>query len=266
MNPQTQIFPGKLMRLALPGLAFIAASVQADATLVYQTVDSKGETTRHTFAISGRFVRVDADTDPDRYRVIDAGMLTMATVDEASRRYTFEQLPRGVPPSTAPAGKPEAAEKGAKEPVAEQGAGAIAHLSPQPELVPTRKKENVVGIICRVVNEVANDRTVGQHCMAGTGPLGLNTREMITLSRLFTLARRMELGWAGVATADERIASVDSHLADGASAQTLLSVSHEDIPDARFQITKNYKRVKSLKEAVSTQAADSSSGKESTVE
>ena len=233
-----------LMQLALLGMCGMAAVAYADATLVYETVDAEGAKTQHTFAISGRFVRVDMDTGPNRYWVIDTGLLTLADVDTAAQRYTFEKLPRPELPATK-AARQKAAAASAAEPATE-AADTGPVLAPEPVLAPTRKKHNIAGTICRVVNEIAGDQPVAEHCMAGTGPLGITSREMVTLSRLFTTARRLKLGWAGVATADERIASVGSKLADGRGSQTLLSVSHEWIPDERMQVSKQYKRVNSL--------------------
>jgi hypothetical protein len=235
----------RIAGLALLGVCCIPDLSRADATLVYQTVTDKGDRLQHTISITGRFVRVDMDTEPDRYWVIDAGLLTRADVDTARQRYTFEKLPRGRVSSTPPAATsvttPAA---GVQEP--EAGKVSAPALSPDPDLSPTRKKRNVAQILCRVVREVHDGNTVAEHCMAGTGPLGLTSREMVTLSRLFTLARRLRLGWAGVATADERIASIDSRLPDGTTAQTLLSISYDPIPDERMQVPKRFKRVTSL--------------------
>lgn len=246
----------RIAQLALLGGLCNAASVHADATLVYQTTDADGGKTQHTFAITGRFVRVDMDTEPDRYWVIDAGLLTMADVDQSTQRFTFEKLPRPELPAAAPSAKQETPATPRTGQDAEQAVQAAPTLSPAPVLVPTRKKQNVAGVICRMVDEVAGDRPVARHCMAGTGPLGVTSREMVTLSRLFTVARRLELGWAGVATADERIASVDSHLGEGQAAQTLLSVSYDWIPDARMQVPKKYERVESLQDTSAEHQSD----------
>ena len=237
----------KIAQLALLGGICNAAPVQADVTLVYQTASADGAKTQHSFAIAGRFVRVDMDAEPERYWVIDTGLLTMADVDKATQRYTFRKLPRPELPATT-AAKQKTSAKSQGEQGADQAASSVPMLAPEPVLVPTRKKQNVAGIICRMVNEVVNDQPVARHCMAGTGPLGITSREMVTLSRLFTTARRLELGWAGVATADERIASVDSRLGEGQATQTLLSVSHDWIPDERMQVSKKYKRVESLQD------------------
>lgn len=52
--------------------------------------------------------------------------------------------------------------------------------------------------------------TVPKLCMTTTGPVGINSREIITLIRLFMLARRLNAGWPAVATKDERQVSISS--------------------------------------------------------
>jgi hypothetical protein len=232
----------------------LAGQARADASLVYETLGTDGSQTRYTFAISGRFVRVDSDTEPARFRLIDTGLLTMADVDVENKRYTFEKLPRrqvsGAGPGTGskPGGSKVNKQDGEKAGgnADESAAAAGPELLPLPVLSPTRKKQNVSGVVCRLVRELVDGQPVAEHCMAGTGPFGITGREMITLSRLFTTARRLQLGWAGVATADERIASVDSKLGDGAGSQTLLSISYDWIPDERMRVSKQYRRVQSL--------------------
>jgi hypothetical protein len=226
--------PTLLGCLLLAGACCLPVTAGADATLVYETVTDKNDKVLHTFGISGRFVRVSKDTEPDRYWVIDAGLLTLADVDVAGQRYTFTKLPRGM------------RQESGQDSNVKQAPAAAPRLSPQPVLVPTRNKRNIAQVLCREVRETHDGDPVALHCMAGTGPLGLTNREMVTLSRLFMLARRLDLGWAGVATADERIASVESRLQDGSATQILQSVSHDPIPDAAMQVPKRFKRVARL--------------------
>jgi hypothetical protein len=117
----------------------------------------------------------------------------------------------------------------------------------------------VAGIGCRVVIEKVDKQPVAEHCMAGTGELGLTSREMITLSRMFTTARRLGLGWVGVATPDERIVSINSRLLDGDAGQQLQSVSYEYIENELMQVPKSYRRIKPGQEQ-SDEAAPADTG------
>lgn len=259
-------FSGILASLAVAGLSVINSTARADATLVYETVTADAGKTEHTFSIIGRFIRVDMDSDPNRHWIIDTGLLTMADVNREKQQYTFEKLPRPPlpvaaaadekkPDSMAAAQQPEASESssgehaaGTSQDQANEVANVTPMLSPEPTLAPTRKKASIAGIGCRVVIEKFDKQAVAEHCMAGTGELGVNSREMITLSRLFTTARRLGLGWAGVATADERIVAIKSNLLESEASQLLKSVSYENIADEIMQVPKSYRRIKPEKQ------------------
>jgi len=264
-------FPGILASLAFAGLSTITSTASSDATLVYETLTADAGKTGHTFSIIGRFIRVDMDSEPDRYWVIDAGLLTIADVDRSQQQYTFEKLPRPLlpgalaaaeekpvpaaagqqPEATVPsAGVPSPTEQAAGLDLAptREVAGVVNVLSPEPVFAASRKKESVAGIGCRVVIEKVDKQPVAEHCMAGTGELGLSSREMITLARMFTTARRLGLGWVGVATADERIVSINSRLLDGEASQVLKSVTYDYIPYEHMQVPKSYQRIKPAKQ------------------
>ena len=239
-----------LASLAFAGLSIVTSMARADATLVYVTVTADAGKTVHTFNIRDRFIRVDMDSEPNRYWVIDTGLLTIADVDKSRQEYTFEKLPRPIlPGAVAASGK-------APAPAA---AGGAAILAAEPVLAATRNKESVAGIGCRVVIEKVDKQPVAEHCMAGTGELGLTSREMITLSRMFTTARRLGLGWVGVATPDERIVSINSRLLDGDAGQQLQSVSYEYIENELMQVPKSYRRIKPGQEQ-SDEAAPADTG------
>jgi len=266
--------------LAFAGLSLVTSMVCADATLVYETVTADAGKTVHTFNIRGRFIRVDMDSDPNRYWVIDTGLLTIADVDKSRQEYTFEKLPRpilpgavaaaGDTPAPAAAAQPteaavtsaaasSPAETATKPDPAQELAGGAAILAAEPVLAATRNKESVAGIGCRVVIEKVDKQPVAEHCMAGTGELGLTSREMITLSRMFTTARRLGLGWVGVATPDERIVSINSRLLDGDAGQQLQSVSYEYIDYELMQVPKSYRRIRPGQEQ-SDEAAPADTG------
>ena len=267
MNTQCNASRGVVSILFAAGLYYPGLPACADATLIYDTVTVEGARIMHTFSIRGRFVRVDMDSDPERHWIIDTGLLTIADVDRSKKRYTFEKLPRPVLPgavtsaetdTTTPPGEkpaeglqapPDAASPEQQGSTPETGTsgtidGESSELVAEPTLVPHRKKDAVAEIDCRIVMETAEDRPIVEHCMAGTGALGLGTREMITLSRLFTTVRRLGLGWLGAATADERIISISSRQVDGGASQVLRSVSYEYLPNEDMRVPKSYQRIK----------------------
>ena len=229
---------------------------QADATLVYETLDAEGAKTQHTFSITGRFVRID--TQPRQqpgYALFDTGRMIMFDVDETTHSYTPVKAGKSWHPAVqvAPAdtaedntskkGSAEPAAETAAEPAAEPAAETAAESAAATRLKATKKKSSVADKRCRMVLEIANDKQVAEHCMSGTGELGISTREMVTLSRLFTKADNLGLNLLGVATADESYASIQSKLADGKSSQTLKSVTKAAIPTEKMRIAEDYKLV-----------------------
>jgi uncharacterized protein (DUF111 family) len=118
--------------------------------------------------------------------------------------------------------------------------------APAHTLKATKKKRRVAEKRCRVVLEMADDKQVAEHCMSGTGELGISTREMYTLSRLFTKAENLGLDLMGVATKDESYASIQSQRVDdkGKASQTLKSVTKTAIPTDKMRIAEDYKLIK----------------------
>lgn len=213
----------KRIGMVVAGLAACWGSlVRADVTLVYETTLADGSKTQHSIAISGRWLRLDAEpAGAHSYMLMDAGYLRFYYVDDTARRYTVVEAGPTFNP-TAP---------------------------PPPHLHATKATREVADLHCRVVEEATDAGAVAEHCMVATGPLRLSAREMTSLSRLFAAARRMDFGWAGVATTDERMVSVQSRSLGSAAAQELKSVSHAVVSHARLRVPKDYQRVVATKPA-----------------
>ncbi len=172
----------------------------ADSTLVYELTGKDGSKTQHTVSISGRWLRLESSPKGKYdYLVMDTGRLLMFEVDDQARSFQTTRMGRLYWPDTP-----------------------LNH----PDFMPMAKKQTVAGIACQPVHEMAKDKqSIAQHCMSAGGPLGLNAREMITLSRLFMSARRIGFNWPGVATPDERQVSILSQTPDGRK-QEFKSVLH----------------------------------------
>lgn len=216
------------------------SQAQADATLVYETLDAEGAKTQHTFSITGRFVRIDTlPRQQPGYALFDTGRMIMFDVDETTHSYKPVKAGQSWHPAVQVAPADTAEDNTSKEASAETAAEPAAAT----RLKATKKKRSVADKRCRMVLEIANDKQVAEHCMSGTGELGISTREMVTLSRLFTKADNLGLNLLGVATADESYASIQSKLADGKSSQTLKSVTKAAIPTDKMRIAEDYKLV-----------------------
>lgn len=129
-----------------------------------------------------------------------------------------------------------------------------------PTLKPSKKMRSVAGIRCRVVQELLDGEPVMEHCMANSAGLGLTKREVITLSRLFGMARDRTFGWLGIGSGDEKFVSVQSRDLRNDSMLRLTSVSTEPLPVGYLRIPKTFKLVEP--EAQSNPSAASSTALE----
>ena len=217
---------GKIAAVCAGCYAFMA---QADTTLVYETLDKDGAKTQHTFSISGRFVRIDAEPSKQPgYALFDSGRMVMFFVDDKTKSYTPV---RATPPIME--SMPHVTQKTEKP----------TDPAPGTTLKATKKKRTVADKRCRVVMEMVDDKQVAEHCMSGTGELGLSTREMMTLSRLFTKTGDLDLGLPGTATTDESYASIQTQRQDDKASQKLISSSKQAIPAEKLRIPREYKQL-----------------------
>lgn len=114
-----------------------------------------------------------------------------------------------------------------------------------PELKATKKSRTVAGMRCRIVLEMVAGEPVIEHCMATTARLRVTHRELITLARLFVQARKMNLGWLGIGTEDERFVSIHSRDLNQNRTLALTSVSTKPLPAGHLRIPRNFKRLES---------------------
>ena len=190
---------------------------QADSTLVYELTGKDGSKVEHTISITGRWLRLESKPKvKSDYTVMDLGRLMKFEVDEKEKTFQVTRLGKLYWPETA--------------------------LN-SPEFKPIKKKNAVAGVRCQPVHEMGTDnKPVAEHCMTIGGPLGMNAREMITLSRLFMSNRRIGQSWLGLATPDERQVSILSHNPAGWKLE-LKSVTHQPVDKTLLKIPVDYKRL-----------------------
>ena len=203
---------------AILAASSVVPSAHADSTLVYELTGADGSKIQHTVSIRGAWLRIESKPKGKYdYTVMDTSRLLMFEVDDKAKSFQVTRMGRlywPVTPLNAPKFKP----------------------------IP--KKQTVSGVPCQPVHEMGKDeKSIAQHCMTPGGPLGMGGREMITLSRLFMSARRIGLGWLGVATPDERQVSILSQRPDGGK-QEFKSVVHRPIAKTLFKVPNAYKRLK----------------------
>lgn len=195
----------------------IAPLAQADSTLVYELTGKDGSKVEHTISITGRWLRLESKPEAKSdYTIMDMGRLMKFEVDDKAKTFQVTRLGRLYWPETA--------------------------LN-SPEFNPIKKKDASAGVSCQPVYEMGSDnKPVAEHCMTIGGPLGMDAREMITLSRLFMSNRRIGQSWLGLATPDERQVSILSQNPAGEKLQ-LKSVSHKPIDKTLLRIPVDYKRL-----------------------
>lgn len=217
------------------GLSF---AINAETTLVYDLVDSQGATKEQTYTLHGRWVRVNNSNEneaEENFLLLDSGFMIMHVVDgEKGEFYTFGESPhhqsRTMPKTVEGDGKTKQATEKKTE---------------MPGLKPTGKKDTVAGVQCRVVNEVVNDKTVAEHCMAEVVALQMTPRELITMARLIEFSREWtDPDWIAVQS-NEKYVSIRSRPADGDATFILKSVSHELPPGDYFRVPPAYKKLDS---------------------
>ncbi|MEN8179846.1 MAG: hypothetical protein ABFS39_14685 [Pseudomonadota bacterium] len=221
----------KIITAALAAFSVVPLA-HADSTLVYEQAGADGSKTQHTISISGRWLRLESEPKGKYdYTVMDTGRLLMFEVDDKAKSFQVTRMGRLYWPATP--------------------------LN-TPKFMPIPKKQAVSGVSCQQVHEMGKDKKmIAEHCMTAGGLLGLNAREMITLSRLFMSARRIGLGWPGVATPDERQVSILSK-SSGGESQTFKSVAHGRVAKNLLKVPDAYKRLKPdlpIKEKNKTQEA-----------
>ena len=164
--------------------------VHADSTLVYELTAADKSKVQQTIAIRGPWLRLESEPKgKSDYTLMDTSRLMMFEVNDNDKNYQVTRMGRLYWPAT--------------------------DLN-APKFKPIPKKQTVSGVRCQPVDEMdKDDKSIAEHCMSASGPLGLSAREMITLSRLLMSARRIGFGWPGVATPDERQASILSKNPDG---------------------------------------------------
>lgn len=207
----------KQLKTTTAVLCLCAASmVQADSILVYGKTGADESKVEHTISITGRWLRIDSDAKgkPD-YMLMDTGRMILFEVDDSAKSYKITRVGKFYWPEV-----------------------------PLPEFRPKKERTKMVaGIRCRQVEEMLPDKPVAEHCMATGAQLGLNAREVKTLSRLFMIARRIGWDWPSVSTPDERMASILSRNRSSGVSQQFVSVEHKGIPDNRVKIPDTYKRI-----------------------
>lgn len=200
----------------------VIPAAYADSIAVFEISNKTGDKIVHTVSIDGRWLRIDSNPRGKASHIlIDTGYHRYYDVYENDKAYQLTQVGRLYWPETP-------------------------LLSPRFKLL--RENKAIAGMRCQPVNEIGEDKKpIAEHCMATGSTLGLNAREMMTLSRLFMIMRRtggsLEKSWIGAATPDERQISILS-VDPAGNRMEIKSVSHDNLDYRLLNIPKEYKEIK----------------------
>ena len=193
----------------------------AYSTVMIELSNKSGDTIEHKVSIDGRWLRIDSKPKAKAdYVLLDTGFHKYYDVYENDKNYQLTHVGRLYWPETT-------------------------LLSPKFKLA--GKSKAVGSMRCQPVNEIGEDQNpIAEHCMATGSELGLNAREMTTLSRLLTIMRRtsgsLDKSWIGAATSDERQISIQSEDSAG-NRMAIRSVSHEKLDYTLLKIPTDYKEI-----------------------
>ena len=217
----------------------------ADATLTYELTEADGSKTTKKFSTARLYVRIDDSADEKRYQLFEAAkFFPLYSVNQAESSYT--QLTPKVIPYMGP------------ETMAKKAADAhtpeieAVKKAPPAVLKPGNKKRTIAGIRCRVINEMLDGKPAIEHCMVNSANLDVTTREIISMARLFSMARDRDLGWMAVGTEDEEFISIQSRDLRTKRVFELTSISNKPLAQGYLRIPREYKQVKAEKPAAST--------------
>ena len=230
----------------------------ADASLTYSLSGTDDDKAVKHFSVARFFARIEDPADSDNYLVFQAGrFFPLFSVDTSKETWTRLTPPEthlmGPQPPAKEADAKDAGESGmhheeahpsASDNTASEMPASQARKRPaQPLFKATKKRVKVAGIDCRIVYELVDNEPVIEHCMANTAALGINEREIITLSRMFRMARHRDFGWLATGTQDDEFVSIRSRDLGNDRVMELTGVDTTPLPAGHLRIPKHYKEV-----------------------
>lgn len=227
------------MKNALKIAAAIAAlytlPAHADVTLTYELSGPEVKPTLHAGVTS----KPEATQEKPVEKTTEAA--------SAEEQPPIKQATTATPPDAAPKAAETQQTDATAEQVAKGGAadttGKATKDKPETMLRLTKKTKKIADIPCRVVEELKGDQPVMTHCMADKARLGITEREIRTLSRVFSMARKRGLDWLGTATTDERFVSVASQDLQSKKTLQLKSVSTKPLAAGYLRVPREFKQV-----------------------
>jgi hypothetical protein len=216
----------------------------ADIKLVLESRAPDAEPVEISVGIKGRWAHIQEGTgDGAVYWIFDGARVDLYSIDSAAKAYTVAQPPAKAPrPADVVEASPASSAPGdSRLPPGRPAEQWVGVERTPPAFKPTKDKDEVAEIRCRVVNELDEGAPTIEHCMASARDLGVVQREIITLARLYSALRWLGWAWPAVGTEDEEFVSLRSkRLADGAEL-VLTRIERQPLSYELTRIPRDYR-------------------------
>ena len=223
-----------------------AGTAQADTTLTYV-----GASGTYDVAITPEAIRIDGEgREWQLYRADDPAILS---VEPGQSRYTrldrtsaarirsqMDQMRARMERrlSQLPDGKRTAARVAMADEI--PGMGGTGQVG----LEATGARDTVNGVPCKIYQVIRNGEAADTMCVASAGALGLSGTSYKTVQSMFALLQEMleGTGLEGIGLPYQNLDGMPIRFIDGVSGEqrTLSRISHETLPDRRFEIPRTY--------------------------
>ncbi|RJS92882.1 hypothetical protein [Salinisphaera sp. Q1T1-3] len=235
--------PFVLMIMTGTGLAGVA---QADTTLTYA-----GQSGQYVVSISPKAVRIDGDgAEWQLYRQDDPAILSVEPGEQTFTRLDQDTAGRirnqmndlrariNQRLSQLPEGKRVAARMAMAEKIPGLNAGGKIGLDK------TGADDRVANVPCVVYQIIRDGQPADTMCVASADALGISKDGFGTVRSMFSLLQNMlkGTGLEGIGLPYQSLSGMPVRFVDGISGEqrALVSVSHQDIPNSRFQVPQSY--------------------------
>lgn len=223
----------------------VASVAQADTTLNFIAPGSVAVPT----SVTERYVRMQMS--PTQWALYDAEKDTVSIVDDAKKEYSVVDQATVIKLAAQLAEQRTQLEAMLKTMPAAQRkqmqkmmGQVLSAESFSPELKDGKGTKTIAGLECKPRNVFVNSEHKQSVCVVAADKLGISATELATMAGLFEMFSKMPVGPKQPSL--EQFGGVPIEIASpqGVPQQTLVSVSHESIPAARFAVPAKYFRSK----------------------
>lgn len=236
-----------VIALVACGLVGVFATAAADTTLTYA-----GSNDQYTVYMTDTAIRIGGDDAGwQLYRQDDPAIISVTPTDQTFTRLdkrSAVQIRQQMDSLRARVESrlsqlPPAQRKAARQAMSARIPG-LDSRSESVGLEHTGSKDEAAGVSCEVVQIIRGGQPADRMCVARRDSLDISKASFATLKSMFTLLQAMlkGTGLEGIGLPYQNLAGMPVRFIDSVSQEqrSLVSVTHTDIPDDRFDIPDSY--------------------------